>query len=1045
MTIDAQGQRAQYSAQFVKPASLSGQIWQDDNDDGLLSGGEYGLEGVEVSLRNDAGEQLQTLTTERNGDFSFTGLTPGVYRVTITLPEGMIFARVAPGTDRIVQGIDSRTAESEAYTLVSGQRLDGLMAGAVSASAVSGMVWEDLNGDTYADVEEAPMADIEIVLLQLGEVVHTTRTDEHGRYQLNDLRPGDYTLRITLPEGCLFTTRALDATIDDDGLVLEQGVRLRRWSEPAVVSAGVQHMASVSARVWFDMDDTGEMPADGGYAGITVQLLSGVDATSPALEDAITDATGTVRFDHLRPGNYTLRFGLPEEEGWGFTAGVVSHADGWGVSETILLGSGESLELSPVGFTQMGSISGVAFVDANYNGLRDDGEPSLEAQVALLDSAGNLLRETITDENGAYAFDGLRTGQYIVRFTVDGEYAFTQVRMDAPSFNSDVPEGPGPSAQTSDLYLPLGERLLIDVGAYAYASVSGQLWQDTNNTGDYSEENPPVSGQEVELMRDGETIAKILTDETGAYQFDGLKPGLYTIRVTLPQGTRFSIPSTDAGQRRSLAQMTDELTGETRTLVLESGQKKGEIDLGIIYTGAVMGQVISLKDGKGLDGVTVQLIRDGHPALETATASDGRYAFEDIRPGTAEIRFTVPEGWAVDSEAINPATVEILQGQAVESVDLEVLPEATIEGFLWLDGDANGIASENEAPLTGAEVSLVKMAAETPVEYASAQTDASGRFLFDKLLPGEYKLQVTVPANVCLYGEAETPAFILEMGTVKTHNIPAYTASTIEGMVWEDLNNDGLRTSDEPVLSDIPVALMSEGTILMEAFTNERGGYRFEEIPPVDCSVRITLPEGYLFTTPAQGGSVIAETNERIAETETFYLTMGEAHTDINAGALRQARIGDLVWLDENGNGLQDTNEPGIAGITVTLLNVLPNGLEEEVAHTVSDSGGHYRFDAVRPGTYRVAFTLGDEYVPTKPVEGLIQISSKLPFEDAEIVMTAAFDALSGRHVLTIDAGLLTREMAAAFGWYVPEEVEAFVTLDGSQSSPPERGTTAAK
>ena len=31
--------------------------------------------------------------------------------------------------------------------------------------------------------------------------------------------------------------------------------------------------------------------------------------------------------------------------------------------------------------------------------------------------------------------------------------------------------------------------------------------------------------------------------------------------------------------------------------------------------------------------------------------------------------------------------------------------------------------------------------------------------------------------------------------------------------------------------------------------------------------------------------------------------------------------IGDLIFLDPNGNGVQDAGEPGIAGVTVTLLN----------------------------------------------------------------------------------------------------------------------------
>ena len=66
---------------------------------------------------------------------------------------------------------------------------------------------------------------------------------------------------------------------------------------------------------------------------------------------------------------------------------------------------------------------------------------------------------------------------------------------------------------------------------------------------------------------------------------------------------------------------------------------------------------------------------------------------------------------------------------------------------------------------------------------------------------------------------------------------------------------------------------------------------------------------------------------------------------------LRPYRIGDTVWADTNGNGVQDDGEAGIAGVTVTLLdtngNALPNGT------AVTDANGKYYFK-VYPGVYTV-------------------------------------------------------------------------------------------
>ncbi|MFN8476646.1 MAG: SdrD B-like domain-containing protein [Kouleothrix sp.] len=38
----------------------------------------------------------------------------------------------------------------------------------------------------------------------------------------------------------------------------------------------------------------------------------------------------------------------------------------------------------------------------------------------------------------------------------------------------------------------------------------------------------------------------------------------------------------------------------------------------------------------------------------------------------------------------------------------------------------------------------------------------------------------------------------------------------------------------------------------------------------------------------------------------------GTNDTSVDAGLLYNASLGDRVWLDQNGNGVQDSGEPGI-------------------------------------------------------------------------------------------------------------------------------------
>ncbi|NJM39997.1 MAG: hypothetical protein HC853_04085, partial [Anaerolineae bacterium] len=70
-----------------------------------------------------------------------------------------------------------------------------------------------------------------------------------------------------------------------------------------------------------------------------------------------------------------------------------------------------------------------------------------------------------------------------------------------------------------------------------------------------------------------------------------------------------------------------------------------------------------------------------------------------------------------------------------------------------------------------------------------------------------------------------------------------------------------------------------------------------------------------------------------------------------NALATNTARIGDTVWNDTNGNGVQDSGEPGLPGVLVRLLNCqkLPLG------SATTNSTGNYRFSALPAGCYIIA------------------------------------------------------------------------------------------
>ena len=83
-------------------------------------------------------------------------------------------------------------------------------------------------------------------------------------------------------------------------------------------------------------------------------------------------------------------------------------------------------------------------------------------------------------------------------------------------------------------------------------------------------------------------------------------------------------------------------------------------------------------------------------------------------------------------------------------------------------------------------------------------------------------------------------------------------------------------------------------------------------------------------------------------------LVSGENDPTWDAGLYRPASLGDRVWIDNNGNGAQDTGEVGVANVDVLLLNSAGN----TIGTTATKDTGNYEFTGLAPGTYSVQFVV---------------------------------------------------------------------------------------
>jgi hypothetical protein len=110
-------------------------------------------------------------------------------------------------------------------------------------------------------------------------------------------------------------------------------------------------------------------------------------------------------------------------------------------------------------------------------------------------------------------------------------------------------------------------------------------------------------------------------------------------------------------------------------------------------------------------------------------------------------------------------------------------------------------------------------------------------------------------------------------------------------------------------------------------------------------------PDGSSGSTPGSAGEIDGErTGADGAGGLNNYYAAAQDGFILGANAV----IGDSVWYDYDRDGVQDSGEPGIPGVAVTLngdVN-LDGVLDQRVV--VTDQDGRYRFDGLAGGFYQV-------------------------------------------------------------------------------------------
>ncbi len=285
---------------------VSGQVFLDNNGDGKIDGNDSFLDGWTVDLYDSQHNLVASQVTHdanpsdpnepagESGLFVFEGLAGGVYTVTEVAPAGWWITAPNPsGTYSITLPLNGTSS--------------GLNFGNFQGVAISGTVYNDLNGDGTPESGDPGLAGWTVNLFSGGLLIGSMLTDSSGNYSFSDVGPGNDTIQEVTPSGWIVTQPVSPPYY---------AVTTSSGQSTTGLDFGNFQLVTITGEVFNDLNGNGALdPGDPGLSGWTVNLL---DSGGNLLASETTPTDGSFSFSFLGPGLYTVQ--EVRKSGWFQTA-----------------------------------------------------------------------------------------------------------------------------------------------------------------------------------------------------------------------------------------------------------------------------------------------------------------------------------------------------------------------------------------------------------------------------------------------------------------------------------------------------------------------------------------------------------------------------------------------------------------------------------------------------------------------------------------------------------------------------------------------------
>ena len=938
--------------------SIGDRIWIDADGDGTQDSNESGINSVTVNLYTDPDADsifdnlVATTSTDANGNYVFDGLVAGAYVVEtnpLTLPSGVTWTQTGD-PDEFSQPATAADHRTTAPVILAPGDVFinadfGYQGDAVNTHSIGDTIYFDANANGVEGVGERGIANVTVTLLDVSaNPIAYVVTDSNGQYLFTGLPNGVYSVIVTDVNNIL---GGLEQSADPDVALDNKSIVVLSASDDLIQDFGYKPkrhatgLGLIGDTIYFDIDGNGsQSPSEPGIEGIKVELIGSSGFAFAAL---FTDENGNYQFGQLPDDTYTVRVDTSTLPNAGVGMTNTADPDGGIASESVTTIAGGNIDLAQdFGYqvTVANTIGGTLWSDSDADGVQDGAEVIEYAAVTvnLYDGNDNVVGMTTTDASGHYEFTGLPDGAYTILVTDDANILAGHW----------LTEGGNP-----------GNDLNSQVVGYSISVAGGA----DNQTGDF--------GYYVNLARIGNQVYR--DDNNDGMRNPATEPGLPLVPVTLT----ITYPNTDT---ITLTTLTDEAGFYSFEKLLADDSYTGDIANGPQPTYSV----------------------------SVGTVSSGFSSTYDGSPDTAGIG----NGLNNNSDNDQGEAAFPVKGAADLTNDFGFVPGASIGNRVWLDLDSDGVQDANEDGIANRIVQLTPPAGVNigagPGVAITTVTDTNGNYIFTKLpLVNGYVVTVTnPPAGLSQTfdedGTASANSSVVNLTTANEEHLTAdfgyITASgTIGDFIWSDANGDGQQDPAEIGLDNITLYMCASNTIpcnsgnaIATTATDATGHYLFTgvdlTVPHVIEVDTSTLPAGYIQTGDPDGVG--------LPDNQTTVLALNTSNNinlDADFGyqptiAANNSDIGDTIYKDLDGDGIEDVGEPGVPGITVQLfIDTTGNSIPDTpIASAISDNNGQYLFPSLpNSEAYSVLVTdtnnILNGFVQTGDPDGTLDNQSTIP------------------------------------------------------------------